>query len=85
MNRERNKAAAYHLASHLAFIAGGFLAVHRYTSHMSGIVSSSADQLVLSKFALVLDGLGTLLSFVASAACTAILVNRARRKGLKSE
>lgn len=89
-DRERNKAANYHLASYLAFIAGatnagGFLAVHQYTSHMSGIVSSMADQLVLSQFLLVLDGLGALLSFVAGAACTAILVNWARRKGLKSE
>jgi uncharacterized membrane protein YoaK (UPF0700 family) len=89
-NRERNRAANYHLAAYLAFIAGatnagGFLAVHQYTSHMSGILSSVADQLVLNEFALVLDGLGALLSFVAGAACTAVLINWARRKGLTSE
>jgi uncharacterized membrane protein YoaK (UPF0700 family) len=89
-NRERNKVANYHLASYLAFIAGatnagGFLAVHQYTSHMSGILSSMADQIVLNQFALVLEGLGALLSFAAGAACTAVLVNWARRRNLKSE
>jgi uncharacterized membrane protein YoaK (UPF0700 family) len=89
-HRERNRAANYHLAAYLAFIAGavnagGFLAVQQYTSHMSGIVSSIADQLVLNQFTLVLDGLGAFLSFLAGAACTAILINWARRKNLKSE
>lgn len=89
-NRERNRAANYHLAAYLAFIAGatnagGFLAVQQYTSHMSGIVSSMADQLVLNQFSLVLDGLGALLSFLSGAACTAVMINWARRKGLRSE
>lgn len=89
-HRERTRLANFHLAAYLAFVAGavnagGFLAVHQYTSHMSGIVSSIADQLALSQFALILAGLGALMAFMMGAACTAILVNWARRKGLHSE
>lgn len=74
----------------LAFIAGaanagGFLAVQIYTSHMTGIVSSMADNLVLGDVALVLNALGGLMSFIAGAATSAILVNYARRRQLQSE
>ena len=73
----------------LAFVAGainagGFLAVREYTSHMTGIVSSAADHLVLGDSDLVLAALGALLSFLLGAACTAILVNYIRRRGLHS-
>jgi uncharacterized membrane protein YoaK (UPF0700 family) len=74
----------------LAFVAGatnagGFLAVQQYTSHMTGIVSSMADNLVFGAFDVVLTGLGGLLSFVLGAACTAVMVNWARRRRLHSE
>lgn len=73
------------LARYLAFVAGaanagGFLAVQQYTSHMSGIVSSVADNLALGNLGLVMAGAGALLSFVAGAACSAILVNWGRRR-----
>lgn len=32
--------------------AGGFFAVHRYTSHMSGVVASTADNTALGNAAL---------------------------------
>lgn len=88
--RERNQRSNRHLAFVLAFIAGsinagGFLAVHQYTSHMSGIVSSMADNLALGDFGLMLAGLGALLAFLSGAACTAILVNWGRRRRLHSE
>ncbi len=74
----------------LAFVAGatnagGFLAVQQYTSHMTGIVSSIADNLVLGTLDVVLTGLGGLLSFVLGAACTAVMVNWSRRRRLHSE
>src|SRR5690606_6159879 len=86
---ERTPGANRHLGVALAFVAGainagGFLAVREYTSHMTGIVSSAADHLVLGDTHLVLAALGALLSFLLGAACTAILVNYIRRRGLHS-
>ena len=74
----------------LAFVAGavnagGFLAVHQYTSHMTGIVSSMTDQLVLGAYDLVLAGLGALISFLCGSMCTTIMVNYARVRQLRSE
>ncbi len=86
----RSKAADRQLGLVLAFIAGaanagGFLAVHQYTSHMTGIVSAMADNLALGRWHDYLTGFGALLSFVAGAACSAIMVNFARRRRLHSE
>ena len=88
--RERTRQRNRQLGALLAFMAGavnagGFLAVQRYTSHMTGVVSSIADDLVLGHGLLVLAGLGALLAFVAGAATTAILINWARRRGLQGE
>ena len=79
-----------HLGRSLAFIAGavnagGFLAVGQYTSHMSGIVSSLADNLVLGETLLLIAGASALLSFLLGAACSAVMINWARRRGLHSE
>ena len=63
--------------------AGGFLVVHVYTSHMTGVVSQLADNLVLGNTALVLGAIGALLAFVAGAAVTALLVNWGRHHGLR--
>ena len=78
-----------HLGVGLAFVAGAtnagaFLAVHRYTSHMTGIVSSMADAVILGDRAVFATGVGALVAFVAGAATTAVLVNAARRRGLSS-
>ena len=77
------------LGSVLAFVAGatnagGLLAVGQYTSHMTGIVSSVADNLVLGQLGLVLSGLIALLSFLAGAMTTAWLVNWGMRQELRS-
>ena len=74
----------------LAFVAGavnagGFLAVHQYTSHMTGIVSAMADQLILGAYALVLAGIAALLCFLCGTICTTIMVNYARVHQLRSE
>ncbi|THU04448.1 DUF1275 domain-containing protein [Lampropedia puyangensis] len=65
--------------------AGGFLAVAQYTSHMTGIVAHMADSIVLGAYDLALAALGGLLSFLCGAACTAVMVNYARRHRLESE
>lgn len=87
---ERSPQRNYQLGLNLAFIAGaanagGFLAVAVYTSHMTGIVSAVADNLVMGQFVLVLAGLVSVASFVAGAALCAVLVNWARTRHLKSE
>lgn len=64
--------------------AGGFLAVGQYTSHMTGMLSSVADNLVLGRLTLVGAALGALLAFVAGAMTTAVLVNWGLRRGLHS-
>src|SRR5665213_3148237 len=83
--KERTQAANRDLAFFLAFVAGaadagGYLAFRRYTSHMSGVVSGMSDNLALGNGALLLAGAGALVSFVAGAALTAMLVNWGRRR-----
>ncbi len=85
----RSRRANVHLGAGLAFVAGAvnagaFLAVQQYTSHMTGIVSTVADAVVLGQGTVVLTGVAALLAFVAGAATTAILVNISRRRGLAS-
>jgi uncharacterized membrane protein YoaK (UPF0700 family) len=86
----RSSDADRHLGFTLAFVAGatnagGFLAVHQYTSHMTGIVSAMADHLVLGLHDLVLGGAAALVAFILGAACTAVMVNYGRRRRLHSE
>ena len=88
--KERSRAANRQLGCVLAFVAGainagGFLAVQRYTSHITGIVSAIADDLAVGSLGLALAGVACLLSFIAGAACTAILINWARRRQLQSK
>lgn len=86
----RTRAADRQLGGILAFVAGainagGFLAVQRYTSHMTGIVSGVADDLATGGFALALVGAVSLMAFVSGAACTALLINWARRRQMDSK
>jgi uncharacterized membrane protein YoaK (UPF0700 family) len=86
---QRNPEANLHLGLALCFVAGatnagGFLAVGRYTSHMTGIVSAAADDLVLGHVGLALAGLGCLGTFLLGAMCTAIMVNWGLRQQLRS-
>ena len=88
--RDRTPVANRHLGFALAFIAGainagGFLAVLQYTSHMTGIVSSMADNLALGGYGELSAGAGALISFILGSACTAVMVNYARRHQLYSE
>ncbi len=65
--------------------AGAYLAVKLYTSHMTGMVSSIADNVVLGNVDLALSAFGGIISFLCGAAITAIMVNYARRQRLNSE
>lgn len=80
----RSDAADTVLAVVLTFVAGavnagGFLAVGQYTSHMTGIVSAIADHLILGTYALAAVGAVSLVSFIAGAATSALLINWGRR------
>lgn len=84
--KTRTPRANLHLGIVLAFVAGSlnagsFLAVGQYTSHMTGILSAAADNLVLGNGYLVTVSLVSLLAFIGGAAMTAILVNLGRRRG----
>lgn len=88
--RDRTRHANRQLGAVLAFVAGainagGFLAVHRYTSHVTGILSAVADDLVLGHSTLVAAGVVAVLAFMVGAATTAILINWARRRRMHSE
>jgi len=87
---ERSDATNRRLGRSLAFVAGaanagGFFAVGQYTSHMSGIVSSLADNFALGDVNVVGAGLCSLLSFLVGAATSAILINWGRRRQMSSQ
>ena len=86
---QRTHQANVRLGLTLAFVAGatnagGFLAVGQYTSHMTGVVSAVADQMVLGHWTLAAAGVGSLLAFVLGAMTTAWLVNWGLRHSLHS-
>jgi len=90
LSAQRDAHRDRHLGYVLAFVAGavnagGFLAIGQYTSHMTGIVSSMADHVGLGEFPLALAALAAWLAFVLGAATTAVLVNLARRRHLRSQ
>ena len=86
---QRTPQADLKLGTVLAFVAGaanagGFLAVGQYTSHMTGMLSSFADHLVLGQLALAAAGLMAVLAFLLGAMSTAWLVNWGLRLQLRS-
>jgi uncharacterized membrane protein YoaK (UPF0700 family) len=87
---ERSHKTNVQLGAYMAFVAGavnagGFLAIARYTSHMSGIISAIGDDFALNHFLSVLGGLSLLISFLVGAATTAIIVNWGHRRKIHSE
>ena len=86
---DRSTQANVRLGAFLAFVAGatnagGFLAVGQYTSHMTGLLSSIADNLVLGNLTLVVAAVGAVLAFIGGAMTTAVLVNWGLRRSLYS-
>ncbi len=87
---DRSHKTNLQLGAYMAFVAGavnagGFLAIARYTSHMSGIISAIGDDLALNNIVSVLGGISLLASFLMGAATTAIIVNWGRRRKIHSE
>ena len=87
--RNRTTAANWQLASLLAFTAGvvdvsGYLALHQFTSHMSGIVAALAADVGERGFNALLQPAVVLACFLAGAAFCAILVNWERRRNRES-
>lgn len=87
--RERTLAGNRLLGMTLAFVAGAtnagaFLAVKQYTSHMTGILSTLADSVVLKAWSVALACVGALLSFLTGAAVCALLVNFGHRRQWRS-
>jgi uncharacterized membrane protein YoaK (UPF0700 family) len=85
----RNAEANLRLGCTLAAIAGatnagGFLAVGEYTSHMSGILSSIADNLVLGQLQLALASVALIVAFLSGSMTTAWIVNWAQRRQMRS-
>ncbi|WP_294767909.1 YoaK family protein [uncultured Rhodoferax sp.] len=86
---QRSPKTNFQLGVALCFVAGatnagGFLAVGQYTSHMSGMVSSVADSMVLGHWGLVVSGAAAVLSFLLGAMTTAWMVNWCLRRNLRS-
>ena len=89
-SNKRSQKTNIQLGAYMAFVAGavnagGFLAIARYTSHMSGIISAIGDDLALNNFISVLGGTSLLLSFLFGAATTSIMVNWGRHKKIHGE
>ena len=87
---DRTERANRHLACYLAFVAGaadagGWMAVRHYTSHMSGVVSSMANDLTQGNFAFFRIGLISVLAFFSGAVSTTLCVRWARSRQLHSE
>lgn len=75
-----------HIGITLTFVAGalnagGFLALGVYTSHITGMVSTLADQVVLRNIELASMAAWAWIAFVSGAATTALMVNFLRRRG----
>lgn len=88
--KDRSAKSNRQLGLSLAFVAGavnagGFLAVGRYTSHMTGMVSAMADDWALGSIGPALSAFGAVLAFAGGAACSAVLINWARRRKMHSE
>lgn len=76
----RTQGADLTLGLLLAFVAGalnagGFLAVGRYTSHMTGLVSSAADSIVLGELAFAVASIVSILFFLLGAVFTSVMVS----------
>jgi uncharacterized membrane protein YoaK (UPF0700 family) len=77
------------LAWAMAFVAGavnagGFLAVGHYTSHVTGVVSSMADELAYGDVTTALAALAMMLSFLGGAFVCTTLISYGQRHRMRS-
>ena len=85
----RSEALNRQLAWAMAFVAGavnagGFLAVSHYTSHMTGVVSSMADELAVGDLTTALAALAMMLSFLGGAFVCTTLISFGQRHRMRS-
>jgi len=85
----RSEALNRQLAWAMAFVAGavnagGFLAVSHYTSHMTGVVSSMADEVADGDLTTALAALAMMLSFLAGAFVCTTLISLGQRRRMRS-
>ncbi len=85
MAMTREESADRRLAWSLATIAGavngaGFYVAGHYTSHMTGTVSLLSDALALGDVGEALIAIAVIAAFVAGAAVSTLLINRAQRR-----
>jgi uncharacterized membrane protein YoaK (UPF0700 family) len=88
--RARSPSSDRHLGYALAFIAGGinaggFVAVHQYTSHMTGIASTLSNGIASGSWLLAGASLLSLISFAAGATTCTLLVQATRSRQMHSE
>lgn len=88
-HKNRSQRLNRQLAWSLAFVAGavnagGFLAVHAYTSHVSGSVSKAADALTLGNQDVALAALSSVACFAAGAFFSSLLISFGRRHRFRS-
>ena len=89
-SKKRSPARNWQLGILLAPIAGfinagGFVIVHQYTSHMTGILSSAAYDIGHGEFVLAISVFSYMLCFISGAMFTTILVLLARRFALHAQ
>jgi len=87
--RERSSRSNWQLAAILAITAGavdvsGFLALHQFTSHMSGSVAAIAADLASHGLRVMLQPGIVLGCFLSGAAVCALLINWSRRRNRES-
>jgi uncharacterized membrane protein YoaK (UPF0700 family) len=85
----RTEAGNRHIARYLAFVAGaadagGFLAVHQYTSHVSGLAAAAADNLAAGNARLVFRGLIAVFAFFLGACASTVLIRWGKDRELHS-
>lgn len=85
----RSEALNRQLAWAMAFVAGavnagGFLAVGHYTSHMTGVVSTMADETALGDLTTALAALAMMVSFLSGAFVCTTLISLGQRRGMRS-
>lgn len=86
---QRDETLNRQLAWSMAFVAGavnagGFLAVGHYTSHMTGVVSTMADEAALGEWDVAGVALVMLVTFVSGAFLSTTLVSLGQRVNLRS-
>ena len=88
--KHRSRLADIQLGIMLAFVAGavntaGFLGVGKYTSHMTGIVSSIATYIALNRYEAAFISFGFVLSFIGGAMVSTLVMRWGKARDKHSQ